>query len=344
MPEYLAPGVYVEELTPAGPIQGVETSTTAFVGLARGDRRPPHTLRITSATELEAAYGDLTDAPMGRAVRDYFANGGAVALVIRAKSLDIALERLAAADAFQLLVVARRLGEGHWDEVHALGERRRAFLIADAGDDGSMPHGLGRNAAAYHPRLLDADGATRTVTGAVAGVIARNDRTRGVWKAPAGSATALTAGSTLARNLTSSEMETLNTSHVNALRALPEGVVIWGARTASTDPEWKYVNVRRLILFLEESIERGLQWAAFEPNDLPLWQRARALVEGFLVGLWRQGALMGAKAQEAFFVRCDETTMTQTDIAAGRLVVLIGVAPVRPAEFVILRITQQTEV
>jgi phage tail sheath protein FI len=115
-------------------------------------------------------------------------------------------------------------------------------------------------------------------------------------------------------------------------------VRVWSARLVSSDPEWKYVNVRRLLIYIEHSIDRGLQWAAFEPNGEALWQQVRRTVEDFLLNTWRGGALLGAAPDEAFFVRCDRSTMTQDDLDSGRLVCLVGVAPVRPAEFIIVRI------
>lgn len=117
---------------------------------------------------------------------------------------------------------------------------------------------------------------------------------------------------------------------------------MWGARTSSNNSLWKYINVRRLFLFIEESIEEGTQWVVFEPNDHKLWARVRQTITQFLTIVWRNGALMGIKAEEAFFVRCDHTTMTQDDIDNGRLICIIGIAPVKPAEFVIFRITQFT--
>ena len=113
---------------------------------------------------------------------------------------------------------------------------------------------------------------------------------------------------------------------------------VYGGRVITSDSDWKYVNVRRLLIFLEHSIERGLQWVVFEPNAEPLWARVRRTITNFLTVVWRNGALEGAKVEEAFYVKCDRTTMTQTDIDNGRLICLIGVAPVKPAEFVIIRI------
>jgi phage tail sheath protein FI len=135
----------------------------------------------------------------------------------------------------------------------------------------------------------------------------------------------------------------LNPEGINALRFFEgRGNRVWGARTASSDPEWKYVNVRRLFMYLERSIDTSTQWAVFEPNGPRLWANLTYAIEDFLRNEWKNGALLGAKPEEAYFVRCDRTTMTQNDLDNGRLICLIGVAPVRPAEFVIFRIGQWT--
>jgi phage tail sheath protein FI len=141
------------------------------------------------------------------------------------------------------------------------------------------------------------------------------------------------------------EQDVLNPRGINVIRdfrADGRGIRLWGARTMSSDPMWKYVNVRRLFLFVEESIDQGTQWVVFEPNDEPLWAAVRRSVSNFLISVWRSGALMGGTQDEAFFVKCDRTTMTQDDIDNGRLICLIGIAPVKPAEFVIFRISQKT--
>ncbi len=133
----------------------------------------------------------------------------------------------------------------------------------------------------------------------------------------------------------------MNPKGVNCIRAFPgRGIRVWGARTISSDTLWKYVNVRRLFIFLEESIEESTQWVVFEPNDQKLWARVRQTINQFLTRVWKDGALFGSTPEEAFFVKCDETTMTQDDIDNGRLIIMIGVAPVKPAEFVIFRIAQ----
>jgi phage tail sheath protein FI len=178
-------------------------------------------------------------------------------------------------------------------------------------------------------------------SGFTAGIYARSDIERGVHKAPANE---VVYGMTkLAFNVTYDRQSVLNPEGINALRFF-EGRSnrVWGARTMSSDPEWKYVNVRRLFIYLEHSIDRSTQWAVFEPNNERLWASIRQTIEDFLLVTWRTGALMGTTPEQAYFVRCDRTTMTQNDLDNGRLICLIGVAPTYPAEFVIFRIGQWT--
>jgi hypothetical protein len=199
-------------------------------------------------------------------------------------------------------------------------------------------------AAFYYPWIKVIDGGTglpRFIppVGHVAGIYARTDIERGVHKAPANEVVRGALG--LQVEVTRGDQELLNPRGVNCIRAFPgRGIRVWGARTMSSDPLWKYINVRRLFNYLEESIEEATQWVVFEPNNERLWSRVRQTISGFLTTVWRDGALMGRTAEEAFFVKCDRTTMTDNDIETGRLIVLIGVAPVRPAEFVIFRIAQ----
>jgi phage tail sheath protein FI len=206
--------------------------------------------------------------------------------------------------------------------------------------------------ALYYPNLvvtnpLARPGATngeRFITvspvGHVAGVWARTDATRGVWKAPANEA--LRGIARLETDVTNGEQDLLNPEGVNCIRSFGSyGTKIWGARTlAKTDPSWRYVNVRRLFNFIEESIRRGTQWAVFEPNDFDLWQRVKRNISSFLRGLWMQGALVGATADQAFYVLCDASNNPPSSVDEGRLVVDVGIAPVKPAEFVIFRISQ----
>lgn len=177
--------------------------------------------------------------------------------------------------------------------------------------------------------------------GHVSGIYARNDNERGVAKAPAGMEAEVRGIGGLSLDLTEKELGVLVDSRVNAIadfRGAGRGIVLWGARSRSVDPEWKYVNVRRLAIFIETSVYRGLQWVVFEPNGEALWANVRATVEDFLLNEWRSGALQGAKPEQAFFVRCDRSTMTQNDIDNGRLICEIGIASVKPAEFVIIAI------
>lgn len=178
-------------------------------------------------------------------------------------------------------------------------------------------------------------------SGFVCGIYARSDIERGVHKAPANEVVRGALRFEPAVNF--GQQELLNPIGVNCLRALQgRGLRVWGARTISSDPEWKYLNVRRYFNYLGASIDRGTQWAVFEPNGEMLWANVRGTISDFLYNEWRNGALLGTKPEEAFFVRCDRTTITQNDLDAGRLICLIGVAVVKPAEFVIFRIGQKT--
>jgi phage tail sheath protein FI len=178
-------------------------------------------------------------------------------------------------------------------------------------------------------------------SGFVAGIYARNDVERGVFKAPANEV--VRSAIRFEREINFAEQESLNPFGVNCLRYFAgRGYRLWGARTVSSDPEWKYVNVRRYFNYLEQSIDRGTQWAVFEPNGPQLWTNIRDTISAFLYNEWIAGALLGNSPAEAFFVKCDRSTMTQNDLDNGRLVCLIGVAVVKPAEFVIFRIGQKT--
>jgi Bacteriophage tail sheath protein len=176
-------------------------------------------------------------------------------------------------------------------------------------------------------------------SGHLSGIWARNDNTRGVWKAPANEV--VRGALDVDVKVTKGEQDLLNPIGINCIRPFgTRGIRVWGARTLSSDPSWRYVNVRRLFNFIEESILLGTQWVVFEPNDLALWQRVKRTVHAFLLGLWRQGALFGATPEQAFYVKCDEETNPPESVDEGKLVVEIGVAPVKPAEFVIFRISQ----
>ena len=206
-------------------------------------------------------------------------------------------------------------------------------------------------AAVNFPRILAPDPlqqgrlATFAPSGAVAGAYARTDIERGVWKAPAGIDATLRGVSALSVTLTDGENGQLNPLGVNCLRAFPEiGRVVWGARTLrgadSLASEWKYIPVRRLALFIEESLFRGTQWVVFEPNDEPLWSQIRLNLGSFMQTLFRQGALQGKSPRDAYFVKCDRETTTQADINAGVVNIVVGFAPLEPAEFVVIKLQQ----
>jgi phage tail sheath protein FI len=206
-------------------------------------------------------------------------------------------------------------------------------------------------AAIYHPWLLipppfpvspsQADEYAIPPSGHMIGVYARTDIERGVHKAPANEVVRGVVG--LQRLLNKGEHDILNPYPINInvirdFRSNSRGIRVYGGRVITSDSDWKYVNVRRLLIFIEASINRGLQWVVFEPNAEPLWARVTRSISNFLTLVWRNGALEGTKVEEAYFVKCDRTTMTQTDIDSGRLICMVGVAPVKPAEFVIVRI------
>jgi phage tail sheath protein FI len=257
-----------------------------------------------------------------------------------------------------------------YSEAVALCEAKRAFLIIDlpasidekagpdeklsaAGDFLTDLEGQGlrhRNAALYFPRLvipdpLNGNRPRRTAaSGTLAGVYARTDSARGVWKAPAGTEASL-RGADLDVKINDQENKTLNPLGVNALRNLPVfGSISWGARTLmgadKQASEWKYIPVRRLAMYIEQSLFDGLSWVVFEPNDEPLWAQIRLNVGAFMQNLFRQGAFQGKTPREAYLVKCDSETTTQADIDLGIVNIIVGFAPVKPAEFVILKIQQ----
>ncbi|HEU4797181.1 MAG TPA: phage tail sheath family protein [Pyrinomonadaceae bacterium] len=230
---------------------------------------------------------------------------------------------------------------------------RFRFAVIDS-DKGQDPGALNpRNAITdstyagfYYPWLITADprtGARKLVPpgGYVLGVYARSDTERGVFKAPANEI--VRGALDLENEVNDAVQDDLNPKGVNVIRSFPgRGIRVWGARTITSNALWKYVSVRRLFIFLERSIYEGTQWVVFEPNDDKLWARVTDTIRLFLRSQWRLGALFGRTEQEAFFITCDRTTMTQDDILNGRLICEIGIAPVRPAEFVIFRIFQNT--
>jgi phage tail sheath protein FI len=278
------------------------------------------------------------------------------------------------ADLFNLLCIPPPVRDGDTDpSVYQAAAQycfdQRAMLIVDSPVDwgaraetaaANARGGLGdlnlsgttaRNAALYFPRVIQPDPLRDRQTdifvacGIIAGVMARTDVQRGVWKAPAGQDAALNGIQGLQVNLTDNENGLLNPLGINCLRNFPViGRVVWGARTLrgadQLADEYKYIPVRRTALFIEESLYRGTQWVVFEPNDEPLWAQIRLNVGAFMQNLFRQGAFQGKTPREAYFVKCDKETTTQNDINLGIVNILVGFAPLKPAEFVIIKIQQ----
>ena len=281
------------------------------------------------------------------------------------------LYALEAADLFNLLCIPPYTASGDVEtalvsDAAAYCEQRRAFLLVDppsawvdkttaksqfADPQTDFVGSRSKNAALFFPRLLqpnplhDNQMETFVPCGAVAGIFARTDGDRGVWKAPAGIQATLANVPQLTVSLTDAENGELNQLGVNCLRSFPVvGKVVWGARTLrgadQLADENKYIPVRRTTLFIEESLRQGLQWAVFEPNDDPLWAQIRLNVGAFMQNLFRQGAFQGASPRDAYFVKCDDETTTQNDINLGVVNVLVGFAPLKPAEFVVIAIQQ----
>jgi uncharacterized protein len=280
------------------------------------------------------------------------------------------------ADLFNLLCIpplkrsGGDVGKQSWDAAIAYAKSRRAFVIVDsaerwasANDALSGVAGVvtaADNAAIYFPRLLFNDPLQAdqldsfASSGAIAGIFAETDMNRGVWTAPAGTQAALQgasglslAGSTSAGKLADTDSERLNPAGINALRSFPTtGIVVWGARTLSgadmLASEWKYIPVRRLAFYIEESVFRGTQWAVFEPNAPLLWTQITLNADAFMQALFKQGAFKGQTPDQAYFVRCDNTTTTPADVANGIINIVIGFAPVNPAEFVTISIQQMS--
>jgi phage tail sheath protein FI len=394
MPEYLAPGVYVQEAPFSGnSIVGVPTSIAAFVDhFAAGPVGQP--IQITSFSEFSARFGGLAEASESSfAIRQFFTNGGNIAWLVRAEppsgSWDPAGDPAAAAqaligdasaktglfalntvDLFNILCIPATAVlpdiEAALVAVQAttLCAARRAMLILDPPQhdaDRDTVAGItawvqgndslrSPNAALYFPRPVVVDGSTGnqrriSASGTLAGLWARTDTNRGVWVAAAGTQAGLQGVADLAYAPTDTDVATLNPLAVDCLRRLASlGLVCWGARTlAGTDQAsdpYRYVPVRRTALFIEESVRRGLSWAVFQPNGPQLWAMIRSEVGDFMQTLFLEGAFQGAKPDEAYLVRCDAVTNTQADIDNGIVRLIIGFAPLKPAEFSIIDINQ----
>jgi uncharacterized protein len=401
MPEYLSPGVYVEEAPGQHTITAVATSTAAFVGQAPDARAHLNeAVAITSWTEFRkefAAADNSRSTWLSHAVYGFFANGGGRCFVVNMPDSDAiagggqprnglalleendevsivaAPGRSDAASHAALLAHCEKMGNRvaicdppldvpntellkvvETAAIPAKGkdkDKGAAGASADAGPKAGgglrPPTAASGLATFYFPWLYVADplnpkGDLVAVPPSclVAGMWAKTDVTRGVHKAPANM---IPAGAlNLTYRVTTAEQAGLNSMGINCFRWFPtEGIVLWGARTlADADNQWRYINVRRLVIMIEESIKRATGWVVFEPNDRTLWKTIRSEITGFLTTVWRDGALFGATAGEAFFVKCDEETNSQETIDMGQVITVVGLCPVKPAEFVIIRITQ----
>ena len=354
MPDGSTPGVYVEGSEPyPPPITGAPTSTAAFIGIASSGPYTP--TRIASFAEYQSTFGSPQGAGfLGHAVRGFFQNGGTRCYVLRIEATSDPVASLQALESLDDVSIMCSPDENAIAGLaaalieHCERMRYRIAVLdapqAPAPTEGPPDTLRSSYAAYYYPWVLLPECAEHGVIavppcGHIAGIYARTDSQQGVWHAPSAKKILGVAG--LDQTVTDEQGEAFNAVGVNTLRYFPErGNLVWGARTTSSDPEWKYVNIRRYLIYLEQSIDNGTQWAVFEPNGEPLWDAVRRSVSDFLFNEWKNGALQGSTPDHAFFVRCDRTTMTQDDIDNGRLIVEVGVAALRPAEYIIFRIGQ----
>lgn len=348
------------------PIVGVETTVAGFVGLA--DQGPlDEPVMVTSGGDFDRVFGgtdpDLSNPHLELSVKAFFQNAGARAWVVRVADASDAslvgqdggspatrtgLQTLLDVDEVSVVAIpgatSLPVHTALLDHAREAGDRMALLDPASQDDVGAvlaeraLLPGDARDGALYFPWVqISLDGSTRLLppSGFVAGVYSRTEAHRSpvgdVWGA-----------SGLSLILDDDQQNLLNPEGVNALREFPSlGIRVWGARTLSSDPEWRYVSVRRTALFLEESIHEGTLWALDEPNDATLWPQLEQQIQSFLYALFLDGWFQGASADDAFFVRVDRTTMTQQDIDEGRTIMMVGFAPLRPAEFVVLSIVQQ---
>jgi len=383
MPQYLSPGIYVEEVPSAvKPIAGVGTSTAGFIGRVPntavmppipGSTNQTYTIApattaqlITGWEQFKNTFGDFqtgaqADNTLAHAVYGFFNNGGTRCWVTRtndalsADNVTAALKGFASIDEIALVAVpgatdATILGPV-LDHCENVGDR---FAILDGARNPADPlvpsgvQGTLRNsnyAAMYFPWISVYDPGTKRnlvvpPSGHIAGIYARVDGQRGVHKAPANEV--IRGALTVERRLSKADQDGMNPAGINLIRVFGNDIIVWGARTlgGNANNEWKYINVRRLFLFLRKSIEQGTGWVVFEPNDMALWAKIVRNVSAFLTNVWRDGALFGGSPQEAFYVRCDAQTNPPEIRALGMVITEIGVAVVTPAEFVIFRISQ----
>ncbi|WP_035845072.1 phage tail sheath family protein [Kitasatospora azatica] len=362
-----APGVYIEEITPAGPIAGVGTSTPALIGTTTSlapDLTMGKPVLVTNWTQYTANFGGWqAGLNLPYAVRGFFENGGTTAYIVPVTDmtgLPGALDQLTRVPDVSLVAVPGLVDPAAQSTVIAHCEdMRNRFAILDGAPDSNPLKAdgplqkqraglLSHNgyAGLYWPWLVISDplapaATPGTVTvppsGHLAGVMARSDAQRGVHKAPANEP--VRGAIDLGYPLNDSEQGLLNQASINAIRRFPGGPpLVWGARTLTDGTPWRYVNVRRLVTYLEASILQGVRWAVFEPNNTALWKGLERSISEFLTRAWEAGALFGRTAAQAFYVKIDEELNPPAVRDLGQVIVEIGVAPTRPAEFVIVRL------
>jgi uncharacterized protein len=391
MPQYLTPGVYVEEVPSAiKPIAGVGTSTAGFVGGVADDvvlpLKPGRTglkadntpepadffpvaaagqaVLVDSWESFRTSFGDIQpgNLTLAHAVYGFFNNGGSRCWVTRVapnatdKVVIAALDTFTVIDEIAIVAIPGAVSDAvqnalldhcenqYTQDRFAILDGRRTTTLTKAAIAGSTRDSS--YGAIYYPWIdvgaQDTAGkpAFQPPSGHIAGAYARVDTERGVHKAPANEAIRGALG--LETLVSKAGQAGLNPAGVNVLRRFDATITLWGARTlaGAAKPEWKYISSRRLFNFLRESIDQGTQWVVFEPNAPELWSKVRRNVSAFLTTVWASGALLGATPEQAFYVRCDETTNPQGVRDLGQLVCEIGVALVNPAEFVVFRISQ----
>lgn len=374
---FRTPGVYVEEISARQkPIEGLATSITAFIGLnssaADSDYRRP----IASYQEYTAIFGECSQMQshgkvtiinyLGYAVQSFFENGGRKCYIAALPQLNVdayraALNSLQAIDDICLVAAPgySALAESAAQQISQLlvehcEKSRYRFALLDSPPNASNQQLIHTKqslhsayAALYTPWLIVNDCRRDKEIlvppcGVVAGVLARVDMNYGVWKAPSNDEIRGIIG--FERYIDNIEQSELAPRGINVLRNVTaRGYRIWGIRTTSDDEQWRYVPVKRLAMYIEHSILKGIDWAVFEPNEEPLWASVQGEVGLFLDKLWRSGAFQGARATEAYFVRVDRATMTERDILEGRMYIEVGFAPLKPAEFIVLRMCIKTK-
>lgn len=333
---------------------------SAFVGAAPiGDPAGPPADTVLSAAGVIPAANPLTGGADGKVLAP---NDPAFETALLPANETGGVYWLDETDRFNLLCVPGESNASVLRDLEKFCRDRRALLIADCaadasvvslqnGPDTSLTGNDALNAALYFPWVLAADplqanqARSFAPCGFVAGIFARIDSKHGVWKTPAGTEATIAGATGVATAISDPQNDALNAKAVNCIRSLPgSSTVVWGGRTLqgsdAQNSDLKYVAVRRMALFLEQSIDSGLKWAAFEPNGGPLWAQIRSNAGAFLQGLFVQGAFQGTTPQQAYFVKCDSDTTTQTDIGAGVVNIIAGFAPLKPAEFVIVTLQQ----